>query len=158
MFKIQCPEASRLSWETHVLQYHDQFSSSYDFPPPLYYFIYPSVCSLPCRIARGAGGDPGQPVSTNSSEVMSQQRHGVSLCSAAAPLTSNPSRRQVLALTLKSVHSSCSFLFWWKGGCVLQWTWKCGAALQKLITQGTRGFVWSEDYVKLNLKTRLAIL
>lgn len=58
-------------------------------PLPLYSFIYPGVYSLPCRIARGAGRDPGQPVSTSSSEVMSQQRHCVSLlqhCSLPTPL------------------------------------------------------------------------
>lgn len=42
-----------------------------------------------------------------------------------------------LDFDIECVHSFCSSLFGWKAGCVLLWTWECGAALQKLITQGT---------------------
>lgn len=87
------PEASRISLERCpavswwvFFQWHDFF---FFFSPPTAFssFIHRDVYSLPRRIAKGAGRQPGQPVSTGSSEMVTQQRHCMSLQSAAALLT-----------------------------------------------------------------------
>jgi len=47
-------------------------------------------------------------------------------CSLATFLAAN------LGFDTECVHTSCSSLFWRKGGHVLLWTWKHGAAQQQL--------------------------
>lgn len=131
-------EASRISQEIDGLQYPDEFSSSDTifFSSSHCVFSFHSSCiySQPHRTARGAGGDPAQPVSTGSRKMVTQQRYWVSLQSAAALLAHNLPGGKSLIFYTECVHSSCSSLFWWKGGHVLLWTWKHGAALQKIIT------------------------
>lgn len=126
-------------------------------PPTVFSFIHPDVHRLPHRIARGAGRDPGQPVSTGSSEVVTQQRLCVSLQSGAAVLTRNlPGGRPCLW------HWMCPqfllILIWMEGRMCPPLNLRMWGCPTEANNPRNRGSVWSEDYLRLNQRRRLAVL
>lgn len=154
------PEAPRVPQEIYVPQCPDEFSychmtfSSLSgvFSP----FIHCDVQSLPSRTAR-RDWQGSKTTCQHRRQWGGDSAEALCACSVLQQCSLTTFREANLVFDIECVHSSCSSLFWRKGQHVLLWTWKCEAALQKLITQGTES-LWSEDYLRFSLRRRLAIL